>query len=443
MYAWALGFSSGGSTTFVFQKTQFDVIEPTHPDIIFADLKYIATDNDIVDYYLRDNSDGTYTWVFIDIFGNEYDGQEANYVGISANYDELTGYLTITRSGSIPIVVERYSSELGGFQTLATFSAGTSDISFFLPAAGRYRIRRDWTNELECSNVVYIEVSKIVKLDTQEGEKLLVGRYGQLQVGKMPDDPDYNANYDKTYMIFGLVRLPFTVSGSAGATSLTVVPDTSEYNTPNLLSYLKYDGNNTNYLNLIKLKNDVYFAKPTSPTTLELETGLKETITDERLYAVNQFKIFSDIYLASGLNKIVFEDSQMTLEDWGGTVAFIRYISPDTSLQVMIESGTTYDSDISVHINKVSGGVTAGRIKIGVSDSHDPYILFSKTGTGYYTLVFKDNGTVSYLEAPNGLKLAARQTTSASYPDGTLLVDSATGNLKFKKGGIWYNVQLT
>jgi hypothetical protein len=244
-------------------------------------------------------------------------------------------------------------------------------------------------------------------------------------------------------MIFGLVRLPFTVSGSAGATSLTVVPDTSEYNTPNLLSYLKYDGNNTNYLNLIKLKNDVYFAKPTSPTTLELETGLKETITDERLYAVNQFKIFSDIYLASGLNKIVFEDSQMTLEDWGGTVAFIRYISPDTSLQVMIESGTTYDSDISVHINKVSGGVTAGRIKIGVSDSHDPYILFSKTGTGYYTLVFKDNGTVSYLEAPNGLKLAARQTTSASYPDGTLLVDSATGNLKFKKGGIWYNVQLT
>lgn len=443
MYAWVMVFSSGGSATFVFQKTQLDVIKPTHPDIVAAGLRYIATDNDIVDYYLRDNSDGTYTWVFVDIFGNEYDGQEANYVGISANYDELTGYLTITRSGSIPIVVERYSSELGGFQTVATFSAGTSDISFFLPAAGRYRIRRDWANELECSNVVYIEVSKVVKLDTQEGEKLLVGRYGQLQVGKTPDDPDYDPNYDKTYLLFGFVKLPFTVTANAGDTILNLTPDSVYVNVPNAFAYLKFDTNNTNFLNFIKLKNDIYFAKPTGMTQITLSTPLKEDLIDERLYAVNQFKIFSDIYLASELNKIVFEDSQMTMEDWGGTVAILRNIDDDTSLNFLFEAGTTFDSDSGIHLNHASGGVAVGRIKIGINSSHDPYILFSKAGTSYYTLIFKHNGTVSYLEVPNGLKLAFGQSPNESYPDGTLLVDRVTGDLKFKKGGIWYNVQLT
>jgi len=440
MYAWSILYSSGGDTMFIYQESQYNLEKPSDTDIVSSSLLYIPTNNPIIDRYLRDNGDGTYTWVFIDIYGNEYDGQDADFVGITASYDELTGYLTITRGGAIPIVIERWQDD--GFYTLASFAADTTDISFFLPSGGKYRIRRDWSGVLECSNTIELEIMKIGKQNTDMGEKLLIERYGQLQVGKTPDDPDYNANYDRTYMIFGLVKLPFVVSGSAGATSLTVTPDTTDYNTPNLLAYLKFDSNNSNYLNLVKIKNDVYFAKPTGTNTLELSTGLKEDVSDERLYAVNQFKIFSDIYLASEENKIVFEDSQMTLEDWGGTVGFIRNISPDTFLTFLLETGEAYSDDVGLHINKVSGGVVAGRIKIGVDGSHDPYILFSKSGTSYCTIYFRYDGTVSYIEFPNGLKFAFGQTTSTSYPDGTLLVDSTTGDLKFKKGGTWYTVQL-
>lgn len=403
----------------------------------YYDFHLWYADVDVNDIWIDPDDGKIY---YMDVDGNTIllGEQEVDWADISASYNDLTGQISISCSKSIPVVVEVFSED--GYQTFASYSSITS--ASFFAQAGKYRIRRNWANELEASNVVYLDVVRSEIKHTPSGEKLLVGRYGQLQVGKTPDDPDYDANYDKTYVIFGIVKLPFTVSGSAGDTLLTATPTGSYVNTPSLLAYLKFDANNTNYLNLVKIKNDIYFAKPSGVNSLKLQSGLVEDVTDEPLYVVNQFKIFSDIFLASEENKVVFEDSQMTMEDWGGTVAVRRDLLPDQSFNFLFESGTSYNSDIGFHINKVDSGVVAGRIKIGITNTHDPYILFSKSGTSYCIIYFRYDGSVSYIEFPNGLKFAFGQTTDTNYPNGTLLVDSSTGDLKFKKSGVWKTVQL-
>jgi len=346
---------------------------------------------------------------------------ECSWADIAASYDDVTGYVTITRSTSIPIKVERY--EDGSFNTYATFAAGTDDIQVFL-VAGRYRIRRDGT-DTECSNTEELNLSKIAIKNSTEGEKLEIGRFGQLQVGKTPDDPDYDPDHDKTYIKFGIVDTPFMVTGSTGQTSISIMvnPDKAPISTVKPFTYFKYS--DTEYPNLVKIKNHIYALRPIDGDTVEITPALKESVLNEPVWLVNQFKIYSDLLVAKDKNLAKYLTATYGVE--------FEFFAGDDYLRFRLQrrDGDHYDmitldieSDGTVYIELTEPNGTTVKLQP---------VSFNVGGTWTSTLSIDKPITIGTVET-------AYQTNPAP-PDGTLAVDT-NGNLVFRKGGEWKIVQL-
>jgi len=422
-----------------------DLYKPTNAEHLW----YFSTLNYIPDIY-QINWSGNYPAVpkiqVLDAGNNileehTADG-ECSWADITATYDDVSGYVTITRSSSIPIIVERY--EDGAYNTFASFAADTTDIQVFL-VAGKYRIRRDGA-DTECSETVELNLSKVAVKNSTEGEKLEIGRFGQLQVGKTPDDPDYDPAHDKTYIKFGIVDTPFLVSGSVGSTSLDIMvnPEKAPITAVKPMTYFKYS--DTDYPNMVKIGSHIYFLRPsaTYETKVEITPELKENASQTPVWLVNQFKIYSDLLVAKDKNRIIFEEAQLYMTtNLYNAVSLAKYSLPDQGIEYEFFAGDNY---LRLRLLKNDGG-QIHRIDLDIEPDGTAYIEITEpngTSVRLQPISFNNAGVLdNYLNINKAIKIGSFTVyPNSAAPDGTLAVDASTGELKFRKNGTWYTVQL-
>ena len=188
-----------------------------------------------------------------------------------------------------------------------------------------------------------------------------------------------------------------------------------------------------------------------------LEIG---TETDTYYLKFNQsdgkFKIKADLYIGQGENKIFFEDAGIRITDRSGSgdLATWKWVEFEDSRRTTnrFEFLFSQESDKSSNgriVNRTSNADLIGSNFFELQNSQNA----DGSGTSFIALGAKrssdatpGNVTIAGIMTTNGKAYASfnrairlESETPDDQPNGSLLVDSA-GNLRFKKGGTWIEV---
>jgi len=446
VYFWK-GQDTGGNDVILTKfNTQYEIVKPDTTDVSSLTLYYI-------DIPFQDIS--------IDSNGNIVDEEEnilsptvVDWADVTASFNESTKILTITRSASIPIVLEIWNGT--DWVSYKTWNAGTSDITVKIYHGGSFRVRRDWTSNTEASNVVEMVIGPYEKIGLGAFDDGTAGVYiqtnGQFQVG--------DASSGK-FVRFGKFKIQGTVSGSSGSTSLS--------------------GTGTKFLSELRVGdiliiNDTEYtvASIQTDTSLTLSSALVEDISNASAYLPSVFVVRADMRVAKDENEIIFEDSGIRLRDSGYTagtlyqtlVEFIQEFFGTHSVQVKNIADTdgynvyTYNT-VKAENQYAKGEISlAGRAENGDTESSATaeallyfYVMkppsYGGSGEAFLGLKRVSAGSSWYseffLNSVNWFKIPIVVLTDTSLPsnapDGALAIDTS-GNLRFKKGGVWKTVQL-